>query len=90
MNRLDIIRAWKDEEYRGSLDEAQRTALPENPAGLVELNAEQLENAVGGKPLPSFTIACWPKTFNVSCQRTFLVVCPRTLAVAVCPVTTTP
>src|SRR5436190_24009547 len=48
MNRLDIIRAWKDEEYRSGLTEAERAALPENPAGLVELSHEQMEGAAGG------------------------------------------
>ena len=30
---MDIIRAWKDEEYRLSLTEEQRALLPDNPAG---------------------------------------------------------
>ena len=33
MSKIDIIRAWKDEAYRQSLSEAERTRLPENPAG---------------------------------------------------------
>ena len=37
MTHLDIIRAWKDEEYRLSLSEAERALLPANPAGLIEL-----------------------------------------------------
>ena len=39
MTNRDIIRAWKDENYRSSLGAAERAALPENPAGLVELSA---------------------------------------------------
>lgn len=45
---VDIVRAWKDEEYRRSLTEAQRAALPENPAGLVELTPAELERVAGG------------------------------------------
>ncbi len=37
MSKKDIIRAWKDEEYRRSLGDAQRSLLPENPAGLIEM-----------------------------------------------------
>jgi len=44
----DIIRAWKDEEYRNSLSEEQRAQLPENPAGMVELSDEAMQNVGGG------------------------------------------
>jgi mersacidin/lichenicidin family type 2 lantibiotic len=38
MSYQDIIRAWKDEEYRLSLSEEQHAVLPEHhPAGLMEL-----------------------------------------------------
>ena len=43
MSTLDIIRAWKDEEYRLSLDE-----MPAHPAGLVELTDADLEQVAGG------------------------------------------
>jgi mersacidin/lichenicidin family type 2 lantibiotic len=45
---IDIIRAWKDEEYRNSLSEEQRAQLPENPAGMVELADEEMEIMAGG------------------------------------------
>jgi mersacidin/lichenicidin family type 2 lantibiotic len=48
MNRLDIVRFWKDEAYRQSLSEAERAALPENPAGLVEIDGACLQLAGGG------------------------------------------
>jgi mersacidin/lichenicidin family type 2 lantibiotic len=43
MSTLDIIRAWKDEEYRLSLDE-----MPAHPAGLIELTDADLELVAGG------------------------------------------
>jgi len=46
---IDIIRAWKDEEYRNSLSEEQRSQLPENPAGMIELSDEDMGFVVGGK-----------------------------------------
>lgn len=49
MSNIDIIRAWKDEEYRNSLSEEQRNQLPENPAGKIdELSEENMESLVGG------------------------------------------
>ena len=56
MNTVDMIRAWKDAEYRESLSEAERAALPANPAGMVELAEEEL--AVAGGGLSYFTGTC--------------------------------
>lgn len=41
MTHVDIIRAWKDEEYWLSLSEEQRTMVPEHPAGAIELSPAQ-------------------------------------------------
>lgn len=67
MNRKSIIRAWKDPEYRASLSEAERAALPENPAGEA-LTDEDLEAVQGSAvaatwtiiPLTTEAISCWP------------------------------
>ncbi len=48
MSYRDIIRAWKDEEYRLNLSDAERALLPENPVGLIELADEDLDIALGG------------------------------------------
>ena len=47
MNKSDLIRAWKDPVYRSSLDAAKLGALPAHPAGLIELQDEELRS-VGG------------------------------------------
>lgn len=47
MSKQDIIRAWKDEEYRNRLGTAELRALPENPAGMVELTDIEMEAAAG-------------------------------------------
>ena len=65
MTPADVVRAWKDESYRDSLSEAERAALPENPAGLIEISDQELGLAVGGKlppndTLPICTNLCWP------------------------------
>jgi mersacidin/lichenicidin family type 2 lantibiotic len=50
MSNINIIRAWKDEAYRNSLSEAERAALPENPAGILELADTELADVNGGFP----------------------------------------
>ena len=47
MKTRDVIRAWKDAAYRESLSEEDRSLVPQNPAGLVELTDEQLKQASG-------------------------------------------
>jgi mersacidin/lichenicidin family type 2 lantibiotic len=66
VNREQIIRAWKDEEYRSGLSESERTSLPENPAGIVELSGAELEE-VGG--LTGYTVTI------ITCM-TYCYVCP--------------
>jgi len=55
MSKIDIVRAWKDEEYRLSLTEEERAQLPEHPAGLIELDPEQLRAVVGMGPTTTAT-----------------------------------
>jgi len=37
MSNLNIIRAWKDEDYRNSLTEELRARIPAHPSGAIEL-----------------------------------------------------
>ncbi len=50
MNIEQIIKAWKDPEYRASLTEEQAADLPNHPSGslLVEIDIEQLTAVNGG------------------------------------------
>jgi mersacidin/lichenicidin family type 2 lantibiotic len=52
MTRNQIIRAWRDPEYRGRLSNAEREQLPAHPAGLIELSDDDLLAVTGGKPIP--------------------------------------
>lgn len=54
MKKEEIIRAWKDADFRTELSADERALLPENPAGLVELTDEALEDVVGGD-----SCLCW-------------------------------
>ena len=46
----DIIRAWKDEEFRRSLTDEQLAQLPEHPAGAIEIQAADRDEAAGFFP----------------------------------------
>jgi mersacidin/lichenicidin family type 2 lantibiotic len=61
-----IIRAWKDEDFRNSLSAKERALLPENPAGLVELEDTELR-AVGGMTGPKCSWYCGGHTKNMLC-----------------------
>jgi mersacidin/lichenicidin family type 2 lantibiotic len=67
---IDVVRAWKDEEYFNSLSEEQKAQLPENPAGMIELTDEALNGIVGGQigRFPTITADCWcPGTITGRC-----------------------
>ena len=42
MKRSDIIRAWKDTDYRATLTDEELAAIPEHPSGIVELPDNEL------------------------------------------------
>ena len=48
MSIEQIIRAWKDEDFRHSLSAAEQARLPEHPAGLIDLTAAELDALSGG------------------------------------------
>ena len=54
MSQLDIVRAWKDDEYCQSLSDTQRASLPQNPAGVIELADTDLSLAGGGQDFQPF------------------------------------
>ena len=59
MSDSDVIRAWKDLEYRESLSERERALLPESPVGMVELSDTDLLRAGGaGEEEPDSTAPC--------------------------------
>ena len=50
MRNEDIIRAWKDQDFHNSLPDETLAHLPTHPAGLIEINNEDLEVVAGGDP----------------------------------------
>jgi mersacidin/lichenicidin family type 2 lantibiotic len=81
MNSVDTIRAWKDEAFRASLTDSERTSMPENPAGPIGMSPAQLEGSAGGhkKAAP---LLC-PKTRR--CTSLIPGSCPRTFEPRQCP-----
>jgi mersacidin/lichenicidin family type 2 lantibiotic len=65
MDNEQIIRAWKDEEYRSALGETESALLPENPAGIVDISDESL-GKVGGYTV---TIQCTGNTWGEICTE---------------------
>jgi mersacidin/lichenicidin family type 2 lantibiotic len=57
MSNKNIIRAWKDPVYRNGLNEAERVALPANPAGSIDISDADLRKVAGGIHLPA-TYGC--------------------------------
>ena len=49
MSQQHIIRAWKDPEYRQSLNAAEQALLPPHPAGHMELTDADLDHVAGGR-----------------------------------------
>lgn len=44
MATIEIVKAWKDAEYRDALTTAQLAELPEHPSGVIEFGQPQLED----------------------------------------------
>jgi mersacidin/lichenicidin family type 2 lantibiotic len=51
MSKSKVIRAWKDPSYRNSLSQAEREAIPANPAGMIEISDADLGKVAGGRPI---------------------------------------
>jgi mersacidin/lichenicidin family type 2 lantibiotic len=61
MSIAKIIRAWEDPEYRKSLSDAERAALPENPVGQIELTEDELTEVMGAAQSGA-SVGCNTKT----------------------------
>jgi mersacidin/lichenicidin family type 2 lantibiotic len=55
MSHVNVVRAWKDAEYRLGLSDAERACLPENPAGLLDQTEAELGAVAGGDWLTTGT-----------------------------------
>jgi mersacidin/lichenicidin family type 2 lantibiotic len=71
MSHENIIRAWKDENFRNSLSETERVQLPDHPVGSVELTDTDLKAAAGGRPY-SYYGDCDYSTFVAGCTNIWM------------------
>jgi mersacidin/lichenicidin family type 2 lantibiotic len=44
MPTLEVIKAWKDEEYRDTLTIEQRAQLPSHPSGVIDFGPPELDD----------------------------------------------
>jgi len=91
MSKLDVIRAWRDPEYRASLSDRQRAMLPDNPAGSIALSDAELDAVAGGNL--TLLIPCEPLTDGFGgCPPSFpgictcIDICPFTAPGLLCPI----
>ncbi|HEY7124229.1 MAG TPA: mersacidin/lichenicidin family type 2 lantibiotic [Ktedonobacterales bacterium] len=77
MTKADMVRAWKDAEYRQNLSAEEQTLLPEHPAGSIELTDADLPQVAGGAgafgltyvsrcDLCTFDYFCPPQTLTLT------------------------
>jgi len=79
MSNLDLVRAWKDEDYLTELSQEEQSLLPDNPAGMIELTDAELGgvDAAAGEML---TVVFCPFTNLFICDETFYFCMPVTIA----------
>ena len=56
MSQQDIIRAWRDAEYRNSLSEADQALLPPHPAGIPTTGTSAIQTPNESVPVSPFSI----------------------------------
>jgi len=67
MKKREVIRAWRDGEYYSSLSSAERAALPESPASVIDISDDALASISGGCsyvgtcPTSAYCSPCPPK-----------------------------
>lgn len=67
MSIQNIIRAWKDDQYRLSLSDEELALLPSDPAGSIELTDELLGQVAGGLVDVSVENSCVASCVNSTC-----------------------
>ncbi len=68
MSKVDIVRAWRDEEYRSSLSKEALAGLPHHPAGSIELSDDDMRGVAGGIGEPTFMCTIATAACHSICQ----------------------
>lgn len=64
---VDLVRYWKDPDYRGSLDAGQLEGL-QHPSGIVQLEDAALDDIAGGATWYFGTLGCcggWTSDYSI-------------------------
>ena len=69
MSKDNIIRAWRDPEYRSSLNSQEHALLPANPAGTIDDG--KLAEVAGCQRPTSWFLEC--HTYTVGCIVSWLL-----------------
>lgn len=83
MSECDIIRAWKDPEYRAGLSGSKLEQLPKNPAGMVELTDADLLSIGGAEGQELVTDGRY--TIIVTAGPTCGLTCDASTCIGPCP-----
>jgi mersacidin/lichenicidin family type 2 lantibiotic len=78
MSELNVIRAWKNQEYRESLSAAELDSTPPNPAGALGISAT--EQNLDGPP------GSWLGCISRDWMPCSLMMCATYLAPGICPI----
>ncbi len=79
MSDLNLIRAWKDEEYRSTLGADDLAGAPPNPAGAFGMSLTEVNEIMG----PHGSLFICPSDGCIPCS---LIVCPTLLGGPICPI----
>jgi mersacidin/lichenicidin family type 2 lantibiotic len=85
MGDSHTIRAWKDIDYRASLDPGVQADLPASPVGTIELADDDLGNAAGGA-LAAITMTSICAT-SLPCATGVIIAISNTISCGACDTT---
>jgi mersacidin/lichenicidin family type 2 lantibiotic len=75
MPKLNIIRAWKDEGYRLTLTDEERSQVPDSPAGAIDLSDTELDYVSGANTEYLLTVGCCSGFSAGTCTCTWGISC---------------
>ena len=68
MQTLEIVRAWKDQEYRDTLTEAQQADMPEHPSGAIEFRELEPDGENAFRPVRACCISLGVENASIHIQ----------------------
>ena len=84
MGNERTIRAWKDLDFRASLDPNEEAALPSSPVGLIDLDDVDLGDPSGGALPITQTSIC---ATSLPCATGVIIAVSNTLSCGACDTT---